>query len=84
MFQFLYILFSKVSVLALGLTLLLIQCIPRALSLQLDWLGHESDHSPLSCAMVNNEQKYIFASSVCLCGVQREDCMFFCVFGLKS
>ena len=53
MFQFLYILFSKVSVLALGLTLLLIQCIPRALSLQLEWLDHESDHSPLSCAVVN-------------------------------
>jgi hypothetical protein len=79
MFQFLYTLFSRVSVLALGLTLLCIQCIPRALSLQLEWLGHESDHSPLSCAVVNNEENYIFASPACLHGVQREGFTFFYV-----
>jgi len=63
------ILFSKVSVLAVELTLLLIQCIPGALSLQLEWLGYESDYSPLSYAVVNNEQYYIFTSPVHLHGM---------------
>lgn len=45
----------------------------------LEWLGHESDHWPLSCAVVNNEQNYIFTSPVCLRGVQREGFTFFYV-----
>jgi len=74
----LYFVLQSVST-AVGLTLLLIQNIPGALSLQLEWLGHEPDHSPLSCAVVNNEQYYIFASPVCLRGMQREGFTFFYV-----
>jgi hypothetical protein len=68
----------KVPRLAVGPTQLLIHCIPEALSLQLEWLGREADHSPPSSAVAKNEQNYTFTSPVCLRGVHRESFTFFC------
>jgi hypothetical protein len=57
------------SRLALGPTQPPIQWVPRALSLRLKWLGHETEHSPSSSAKVKNVWSCTSTTSVCLPGI---------------
>jgi hypothetical protein len=52
---------SKTSGLSLGPTQPHVKLILRALSLEVKWLGHESDHSVASSAGVKNEWNCTFA-----------------------
>jgi hypothetical protein len=62
-------LFTTVSRRALGPTQPPIQWVPGALSLGVQQLGHEADHSPPSCAEVKNAWSYTSTPPIHLHGV---------------
>jgi len=46
-----------------------IQCVPGALFLGEEWLGHEADNSPPSSAEVKSEWNYTSTPPICLHGI---------------
>lgn len=68
--------FSKMSKPALVPTHLPVQLVLGAVSLGVEWPGHETNHLPPYSAKVNFEWRYTSTPPTCLCGLYRDNFAF--------